>query len=40
MKEFETIQSLEVKTNEQKEVLNSHIDNLTKENENMQNMIS
>jgi hypothetical protein len=35
MKEVETIQNLEIKTNEQKEVLNSHLDKLSNENENM-----
>jgi chromosome segregation ATPase len=38
--ELETIQKLEIKTNEQKEILNSHLDNLNSENEKMQNMIS
>ena len=38
--EVEIIQNLEVKTNEQKEVLNSHLDNINKENENMQNIMS
>lgn len=38
--QLETIQKLEVKTNDQKEILNSQLENLTKENENMQNMIS
>lgn len=40
MTEVETIQNLEVKTNEQKEVLSSHLDNLTNENEKMQNMMT
>lgn len=40
MKEVETIQNLEIKTIEQKEVLNSHLDNFNVENENMQNMNS
>lgn len=38
--ELDSIQKLEVKSNEQKEVLNSHLDKLNSENENMQNMIS
>ena len=38
--QFETIQKLEVKNNDQKEILNSHLENLRKENEDMQNMIS
>jgi hypothetical protein len=40
LKEVETIQKLEVKTDEQKEVLNSHLENFNSETENMQNMIS
>src|SRR6266571_1792527 len=36
----ETIQNLEVKSNEQKEVLNSHLDKLTNENEKMHNVIN
>ena len=40
MTEVETIQNLEVKTNEQKEVLKSHLENFNSENENMQNMLS
>jgi hypothetical protein len=40
MTEVETIQKLEVKTDEQKEVLNSHLENFNSETENMHNMIS
>ncbi len=40
MKEVESIQKLEVKSNEQKEVLKSHLDNFNSETDNMQNMIS
>lgn len=36
----ETIKNLEVKTNEQKEVLNSHLDKLTNENEKIHNIIN
>jgi hypothetical protein len=40
IKEVENIQKLDVKTDEQKEVLKSHLDNFNTENENMQNMLS
>ncbi len=40
MSEVENIEQLVTKNNEQKEVLSSHLDNLNKETDNMQNMIS
>ncbi len=40
LKESEAIQSLEVKTNEQKDIMNSQLENFNTESDNMQNMVS